>query len=68
MSFLDAGIIGEIFKIPALLDHHAEHQQKAASNFWTFITTHYWGDESTDTDHESFPFHQVTCGHFVKCV
>lgn len=68
MSFLEAGLIGEIFKLPALLDHHSHHQQSGESDLWTFITTHYWGTDADDTDHESFPFQQCSGGHFVKCV
>lgn len=64
MSFLNAGLFGELYKIPDLLEHLRSHHEDCI----TFLMDHYWGDDANDNDHASFPFQNTTGAHIVMCM
>lgn len=60
MQLFQKGILGELTKWDALMEHYHEHQQNQHhANFIEFLFAHYLGHESNDDDHADFP-----CEHF----
>jgi hypothetical protein len=60
MQLFQNGILGELFKWDALMEHFQEHQQSQHhEQFLEFLFVHYCGHESQDNDHGDFP-----CAHF----
>lgn len=44
-------VVYQIFKIPVLVEHFAEHhQQKPAISAIDFLAMHYWGQDQNDDD------------------
>ena len=61
----------QLFKIPVLIEHYVEHQDRNADiSFADFLTMHYWGKDINDTDDErdrQLPFKNIDhhVSHFV---
>ena len=55
MSFLEHGLLGELFKMEELVSHYV-HEHDEAENIWDFVYNHYWGQASGEMDHAEFPF------------
>ncbi|RAV27614.1 hypothetical protein DN748_17660 [Sinomicrobium soli] len=54
-----------MFKVPVLIQHYTEHQQKYQLDFVDFLTMHYWGHDLDDDDDDrdmQLPFKQVDYG------
>ena len=62
---LNAGILGELFKVPALLQHLAQHQTSNVEQLVNFFEDHYGGAHTNDGDHASFPFQNSGYTHCV---
>lgn len=56
--------IGELFKLPDLLNHFTEHKTADQSiDIFDFISMHYLGDDMNDTDQDKdmqLPFKKIT--------
>lgn len=60
LQMFQNGILGELTKWDALMEHFQEHQKaQHHDHFFEFLLAHYWGHESDDHDHRDFP-----CEHF----
>lgn len=62
----------ELFKVPVLVQHYLEHQQKnSCLEFGDFLAMHYWGEDIDDKDDErdmQLPFKKLDHNdvtHFV---
>ena len=54
---------GQVFKLPQLIKHFAQHRQQDASmRFFDFLFMHYGGDDGTDADNDQdqqLPCHNI---------
>jgi hypothetical protein len=66
LSLWRNGILGEIIKWPALIEHYCEHNEQGESGIFEFLYDHYVGHESDSTDHANFPF-QLAGGIPIHC-
>lgn len=57
----------QLFKIPVLISHFFEHQQRNESiTFMDYLSMHYWGSDIDDNDHDrdmQLPFKKGDLGH-----
>lgn len=55
MSFLEHGLLGELFKLEELVSHYVNDHSEP-ENIFEFVYNHYWGQASNEMDHAAFPF------------
>ena len=55
--------LNELFKIPVLISHFFEHQQRGTDiSFIEYLSMHYWGEDINDNDQDrdmQLPFKKV---------
>jgi hypothetical protein len=57
IHFFAATELTQLFKLPVLLEHFNQHQQKDKTlSFGTFLYQHYVADQNNG-DHDELPFH-----------
>jgi len=59
--------VGELFKVPVLLNHFLEHRQRDHNiGLSQFMSMHYWGNDIKDNDTDrdmKLPFKKLTQTH-----
>ncbi len=64
------GIFQQFYKLPVLIEHFQEHQQKRNLSFIDFLEMHYWGEDENDNDADrdmQLPFKNIS-GHSLQLV
>jgi len=55
--------LGDVVKIPELVEHYQEHKVENNDSFLSFLNKHYGsekeGHKSEDPDHQDLPFHHA---------
>lgn len=64
------GFFQQFYKLPILLEHFKEHQQRHDISFFDFLEMHYWGEDLKDNDSDrdmQLPFKNIS-GPYVQLV
>jgi hypothetical protein len=60
----------QFYKLPVLIQHFHEHQERGNVNFIDYLAMHYWGEDQKDNDADrdmKLPF-KTTCAHSFHMV
>lgn len=61
------GFFQQFYKLPILLEHYKEHQQRHNVSFIDFLEMHYWGEDIKDNDSDrdmQLPFKSISGASF----
>lgn len=61
------GFFQQFYKLPVLLEHFSEHQQRGNVSFIDFLEMHYWGEDLNDDDTDrdmQLPFKHISSASF----
>lgn len=61
------GFFQQFYKLPILIEHYNEHQQRQNVSFIDFLEMHYWGEDLNDNDTDrdmQLPFKHISSASF----
>lgn len=61
------GFFQQFYKLPILIEHYKEHQEKQNVSFIDFLEMHYWGEDLNDNDTDrdmQLPFKHISSASF----
>lgn len=61
------GFFQQFYKLPILIEHYNEHQQRQNVSFIDFLEMHYWGEDINDNDSDrdmQLPFKHISSASF----
>ncbi|CAA9195618.1 hypothetical protein FLA105534_00738 [Flavobacterium bizetiae] len=61
------GFFQQFYKLPILIEHYKEHQQRHNVSFIDFLEMHYWGEDLNDNDSDrdmQLPFKHISSASF----
>ncbi len=61
------GFFQQFYKLPILVEHYNEHQQRQDVSFIDFLEMHYWGEDLNDNDSDrdmQLPFKHISSASF----
>jgi len=61
------GFFQQFYKLPILIEHFNEHQQRQNVSFIDFLEMHYWGEDLNDNDTDrdmQLPFKHISSASF----
>ncbi|KIO51755.1 hypothetical protein IW18_15935 [Flavobacterium hibernum] len=61
------GFFQQFYKLPILIEHYNEHQERQDVSFIDFLEMHYWGEDLNDNDSDrdmQLPFKHISSASF----
>ena len=61
------GFFQQFYKLPILIEHYNEHQERHDVSFIDFLEMHYWGEDLNDNDSDrdmQRPFKHISSASF----